>query len=53
MTAAWADAVVTVVTQAVMAVLIFMIFLGGGEVQSHQDQLCHDVPSAASCKDRG
>ncbi|WP_329253119.1 DUF6234 family protein [Streptomyces sp. NBC_01478] len=52
-TAAWVDAVVTVVIQAVMAVLILMIFLGGGEVQSHQDQLCHDVPSAASCKDSG
>ncbi|MFI6543053.1 DUF6234 family protein [Streptomyces prunicolor] len=52
-TAAWVDAVVTVVTQAVMAVLIFMVFLGGGEVQSHQDQLCHDVPSAVSCKDSG
>ncbi|MFF6992998.1 DUF6234 family protein [Streptomyces sp. NPDC010273] len=37
-TAAWVDAVVTVVTQAVVAVLILMIFLGGGEVQSHQGQ---------------
>ncbi|WP_256096304.1 DUF6234 family protein [Streptomyces sp. LUP30] len=48
-TAAWVDAVVTVATQAVMATLILMIFLGGGEVQSHQDRLCHDVPSAAGC----
>lgn len=52
-TAAWVDAVVTVATQAAMAVLIFTIFLGGSEVQSHQDQLCHDVPSAASCEGRG
>ncbi|MEV8037084.1 DUF6234 family protein [Streptomyces sp. NPDC086182] len=52
-TAAWVDAVVTVVLQAVMAILIFMIFLGGGEVQSHQDQLCHDMPSAVGCKDSG
>ncbi|MGW2826763.1 DUF6234 family protein [Streptomyces sp. NPDC001443] len=51
--AARVDAVVTVVTQAVMAVLVFMIFLGGGQVQSHQDQLCHDAPSAAGCKDSG
>ncbi|MFE2580416.1 DUF6234 family protein [Streptomyces sp. NPDC059378] len=49
-TAARVDAVVTVVAQAVMAVLILMIVLGGGEVQSHQDQLCHDVPSAAGCE---
>ncbi|MFF3448834.1 DUF6234 family protein [Streptomyces sp. NPDC002667] len=52
-TAAWVDAVVTVVTQAAMAVLISMIFLGGGEAQSHQDQLCHDVPSAVGCSDSG
>ncbi|MFI7295657.1 DUF6234 family protein [Streptomyces sp. NPDC050121] len=52
-TAAWVDAVVTVVTQAVMAILILMIFFSGGEVQAHQDQLCHDVPSAASCKGTG
>ncbi|MGW1534519.1 DUF6234 family protein [Streptomyces aureus] len=52
-TAAWVDAVVTVMTQAFMAVLIFIIYMGGGQVQAHQDQFCHDVPSAASCKDSG
>ncbi|MGW1066229.1 DUF6234 family protein [Streptomyces aureus] len=52
-TAAWVDPVVTVMTQAFMAVLIFMIYMGGGQVRAHQDQFCHDVPSAASCKDSG
>ncbi|MEV6019110.1 DUF6234 family protein [Streptomyces sp. NPDC051997] len=52
-TAAWIDAVVTVVTQTAMAVLISMIFLGGGEAQSHQDQRCHDAPSAVGCRDNG
>lgn len=52
-TAACVDAVVTVVTQAVMAILAFVIFMGGSEVQSHQDQLCRDVPTAARCEDSG
>ncbi|MGW2781606.1 DUF6234 family protein [Streptomyces populi] len=47
--AAWAGAVVTVVAQAVMAVLICVLVLSGAAVQSHQDRLCHDMPSAAGC----
>ncbi|MFG3549245.1 DUF6234 family protein [Streptomyces sp. NPDC047725] len=51
--AARAGAVVTVVTQAVMAALICIVVFGGVEVQSHQDQRCRGVPSAAGCEDHG
>ncbi|MEU6272033.1 DUF6234 family protein [Streptomyces populi] len=43
-------AVVTVVAQAVMAVLVCALVFGGTAVQSHQDRLCRDMPSAAGCK---
>ncbi|MFI7349125.1 DUF6234 family protein [Streptomyces sp. NPDC049936] len=49
--AARIGAIVTVVTQAVMAALICIVVFGGVEVQSHQDQRCRDVPSAAGCED--
>jgi uncharacterized membrane protein len=48
--AARARAFVTVVTQAIMAALICIIVFGGYAAQSHQDQKCHDIPSAAGCK---
>ncbi|MFJ5531294.1 DUF6234 family protein [Streptomyces sp. NPDC093261] len=51
--AARAGAVVTVVTQAIMAILTCAIIFGGATVQSHQDQLCRDIPSAAGCKGNG
>lgn len=47
--AAWAGAFVTVVTQAVMAVLVCVLIFGGAAVQSHQDRLCRDMPSTVSC----
>jgi hypothetical protein len=50
--AARTGAVVTVATQAVMAVLACLIIFGAAAVQSHQDQLCHDIPSATGCKGR-
>ncbi|MDT0609808.1 DUF6234 family protein [Streptomyces lancefieldiae] len=49
-TAAWAGAVATVVSQAVMAALICGLVFGGVEVQSHQDQRCRDTPSAVGCR---
>ncbi|MCX3063202.1 DUF6234 family protein [Streptomyces beihaiensis] len=49
--AARAGAVVTVVAQVVMAVVILVVVFGGATLQSHQDQLCRDVPSAADCED--
>ncbi|MFI9809083.1 DUF6234 family protein [Streptomyces sp. NPDC052301] len=47
--AARAGAVVTVVAQATTAALICVIVGGGATAQSHQDRLCHDMPSAAGC----
>ncbi|MER8061934.1 MULTISPECIES: DUF6234 family protein [unclassified Streptomyces] len=44
--AARAGAVVTVVTQAVMAALICVLVFGGAAAQPHQDRLCRDHPSA-------
>ncbi|MEU1408291.1 DUF6234 family protein [Streptomyces sp. NPDC005728] len=49
--AARAGAVVTVVSQAVMAALICVVVFGGATAQSHQDRLCRDIPSAAGCND--
>ncbi|MEW2620171.1 DUF6234 family protein [Streptomyces sp. NPDC048106] len=51
--AARAGAVVTVVTQTIMAVLICVVIVGGAAVQSHQDQRCRDLPTASGCKDGG
>ncbi|MEV5983866.1 DUF6234 family protein [Streptomyces sp. NPDC052051] len=52
-TAAWAGAVVTVVTQAVMAALTCLIIFGGVELQSYEDHRCRDVPTAAAtCRPR-
>lgn len=51
--AAWAGAIVTVVSQALMAALICIVVFGGVEVQFHQDQRCRDVPSAVGCKGHG
>ncbi|WP_244174656.1 DUF6234 family protein [Streptomyces murinus] len=48
--AARAGAVVTVVSQALMAALICVIVFGGAAAQSHQDRLCRDTPSATGCK---
>ncbi|POX63396.1 hypothetical protein C3492_12135 [Streptomyces sp. Ru62] len=48
--AARAGAVVTVATQAVMATLVCLIVFGGAAAQSHQDQVCRDMPSAAGCR---
>jgi hypothetical protein len=48
--AARAGAVVTVVAQAIMAALICALVFGGAAAQSHQDRLCHDMPSAAGCE---
>ncbi|MFH9084032.1 DUF6234 family protein [Streptomyces sp. NPDC017673] len=48
--AARAGAVVTVATQAVMAALVCLIVFGGAAAQSHQDQVCQDMPSAAGCR---
>lgn len=47
--AARAGATATVVSQAVMAALICVIVFGGAAAQSHQDTVCHDMPSAAGC----
>ncbi|MFF8989549.1 DUF6234 family protein [Streptomyces sp. NPDC014983] len=47
--AARAGAVVTVVTQTVMAVLTCVVIFGGAAVQSHQEQLCRDLPAASGC----
>lgn len=51
--AAWSGAVVTVVSQVVMATLMWAIVLGGVEVQSHQDQRCRDLPAAVGCQEDG
>ncbi|MFG2606859.1 DUF6234 family protein [Streptomyces sp. NPDC048514] len=48
--AARAGAVVTVVGQAIMAVLICVLVFGGAAAQAHQDRLCRDIPSATGCK---
>ncbi|ANP51732.1 hypothetical protein J2Z21_009443 [Streptomyces griseochromogenes] len=47
--AARAGAVVTVVSQGIMATLILLIVFGGATAQSHQDRSCRDMPSAAGC----
>ncbi|MEW2282976.1 DUF6234 family protein [Streptomyces sp. NPDC047841] len=51
--AARAGAVVTVVSQAVMAALVCLLVFGGAAAQSHQDQVCRDLPSASGCRDEG
>ncbi|ALO97087.1 membrane protein [Streptomyces hygroscopicus subsp. limoneus] len=51
--AAWAGAVVTVATQAVVAVLVCVVVFGGAAAQSHQDQVCRDTPSASGCRGAG
>ncbi|MEU6671365.1 DUF6234 family protein [Streptomyces sp. NPDC046727] len=47
--AARAGAVVTVVSQGIMAALICLVVFGGSAAQSHQDTVCRDLPSAAGC----
>ncbi|MEU1012748.1 DUF6234 family protein [Streptomyces sp. NPDC005890] len=47
--AARAGAFVTVAGQAVMAVLVCLAVFGGAAAQSHQDQVCRDLPSASGC----
>ncbi|WP_225808148.1 DUF6234 family protein [Streptomyces spinosus] len=47
--AARAGAVVTVAGQAVMAVLVCLLVLGGAAAQSHEDQVCRDLPTASGC----
>ncbi|MEU5594695.1 DUF6234 family protein [Streptomyces sp. NPDC020298] len=47
--AARAGAVVTVVSQGIMAALIGVILFGGAAAQSHQDTLCRDIPTASGC----
>ncbi|MFI1166866.1 DUF6234 family protein [Streptomyces sp. NPDC020801] len=49
--AARAGAVVTVVGQGVMAALICVLLFGGAAVQSHEDAVCRDTPSAPGCHD--
>ncbi|MET9253794.1 DUF6234 family protein [Streptomyces sp. NPDC003717] len=51
--AAWNGAVATVVRQAVVLTVIGVVLFGGAEVQSHEDQRCRDLPSAAGCQERG
>jgi hypothetical protein len=48
--AARAGAVVTVVSQAVVAALVCLLVFGGSAVQAHQDQVCRDMPSASGCR---
>ncbi|MEV5386497.1 DUF6234 family protein [Streptomyces sp. NPDC052721] len=48
--AARSGAVVTAVTQAVTAALVCLIVFGGAAAQSHQDQVCRDLPSASGCR---
>ncbi|MFF0588726.1 DUF6234 family protein [Streptomyces sp. NPDC003781] len=48
-----AGAVVTAVGQAVMVGLVCVVVFGGVALQSHQDQRCRDVPSAAGCAGSG
>lgn len=47
--AARAGAVVTVISQVVMAVLVCVCVFGGAAMQSHEDVKCREVPSAAGC----
>ncbi|WP_037673986.1 DUF6234 family protein [Streptomyces griseus] len=49
--AARAGAVVTVVSQGVMAALICLLVFGGAMVQSHEDAVCRDTPAASGCAD--
>jgi intracellular septation protein A len=51
--AARVRAVVTVVGQAVVVGLVCVVVFGGVALQSHQDQRCRDVPSAAGCRGSG
>ncbi|MFI1754715.1 DUF6234 family protein [Streptomyces sp. NPDC020571] len=51
--AARVRAVVTVVGQAVMVGLVCVVVFGGVALQSHQDQRCRDLPSAAGCTGSG
>ncbi|MFJ8805216.1 DUF6234 family protein [Streptomyces sp. NPDC102490] len=51
--AARVRAVVTVVGQAVVVGLVCGVVFGGVALQSHQDQRCRDVPSAAGCTGSG
>ncbi|MFJ5287999.1 DUF6234 family protein [Streptomyces sp. NPDC088348] len=47
--AARTGAVVTVISQGVMAALICVLVFGGAVGQSHQDGVCRDTPSATGC----
>jgi len=49
--AAYARAIATVISQGVMALLICVIVFGGATMQSHQDAVCRDTPSASGCGD--
>ncbi|MFJ3654775.1 DUF6234 family protein [Streptomyces nigra] len=51
--AARAGAVVTVVSQGVMAVLVCVVVFGGGRLQAHEDQRCRDVASVVGCEGGG
>ncbi|MGW4562549.1 DUF6234 family protein [Streptomyces sp. NPDC004561] len=51
--AARAGAVVTVVSQCIMALLVCLVVFVGAAAQSHQDALCRDMPSAAGCHGAG
>ncbi|AWE51212.1 DUF6234 family protein [Streptomyces nigra] len=51
--AARAGAVVTVVSQGVMAVLVCVVVFGGAQLQAHEDQRCRDMASAAGCEGGG
>ncbi|WHM40219.1 DUF6234 family protein [Streptomyces sp. BPTC-684] len=48
--AARARAIATVISQGVMAALVCTLVFGGAALQSHEDTLCRDMPSAAGCK---
>jgi len=49
--AACTRAIVTVVSQGVMAALICLIVFGGAELQSHDDAKCRDMPTPVTCHD--
>ena len=51
--AARAGAVVTVVSQGVMAVLVCVVVFGGAQLQAHEDQRCRDMASAVGCEGGG
>ncbi|MEU5083380.1 MULTISPECIES: DUF6234 family protein [Streptomyces] len=48
--AARAGAVVTVVTQGLMAAVVCLIVVGGAARQSHEDQRCREIPAAPGCR---